>query len=318
MKFKERPLLADEFILLDGVTRAGKFMLANVVAALDRVEFFQYPHLLETVLYFHRLEKIDFFTARELLHLDYNMNTLNMAFGRSLNSRKHDLSCIENSIEFDRYKKRSLTEDREFLLNDFRSEKRIPFYINHEGLSNMQTIFKIFPKVKIVNALRDPIALVESWYRRGWGRRIGSDPSVGWSSFDYKGNAVPWWAVSWPEEYLKAEDMDRCLKSIYTLVTMAKESYLSSPQEYKSRVLFVEFEKIIVDPMQQIKRLEVFLGSKTLPGIEEILKRERLPRKEDEEKKEKIYSTVRSKIAPNNQFIFDELATDYGAFWGKL
>ena len=318
MDFKSRPLLTDEFILVDGVTRAGKFMLANVVASLERIEFFQYPHLLETVLYFHRLGKIDFYTARELLHLDFNMNTLNMAFGRALNSRKFDLSCIENSIDSEKYKRRAATEDRNLLLSEYKREKRIPFFINHEGLSNMDSLFRIFPKVKVLNALRDPITLIDSWYRRGWGSRIGNDFSVGWASFDYRGSPVPWWAVNWADEYLTVSEMDRCLKSIYTLVSMAKESFERAPNHYKERVLLIAFERIVVDPHAEIKRIEKFLDVKAMNGIAGVLKREKLPRPYDHKKTEVLYRQIKSMIEPKNYELFDQLVKEYEDFWCKL
>lgn len=318
IKFSPRPVFTEEFVLVDGITRTGKFMVASLVAAMERVEYFQYPHLLETLLYLHRLGKIDFEVCRDLLQLDFNTNTFNLMIGRSLNTREHDLSSINRSLEAQRYFDRAKQEDRDFLVNAFLAEKRIPFFINHEGLANSETLFSIFPKVKIVNILRDPVTLIYSWFRRGWGKRIGGDPKAGWASFSHPRGPTPWWAIDWADRYHDLNEMERCLCSIQGLTTMAKDSVASLSVQRRNQILFVDFDQITRDPDPTISKIEKFLGTSRNPKIVDILRRERLPRETSPTVVNDIYQKIKGEIRGELCPILDALVAEKKEYWDRF
>lgn len=318
LEFSERKTFTEDFVLVDGVTRTGKFALSHVVASFDRVEFFQYPPLLETLLYLHRLGKIETDACKALLRMDFDMNTFNMMIGRSVNTRVQDLSCIYRSANFEDIVARASTADRESLEARFYREKHLPFFINHEGMSNLKTLFAVFPRVKMINIVRDPCAVIESWFKRGWGNRIGSDPKDGWITFKHPKGPVPWWAVDWAEEYHDLPELDRCAKNVAVLSAMAKEQHEAAPEAVRREILMAQFERLIIDPMFIVGELEKFLGRKPLPTLSGILGRERLPRKLEGDPlkatQERVLGAVTKKTAP----IVEKLIHDYDRFWVPL
>ena len=318
LEFSERKRFVDDLVLVDGITRAGKFALAHVVSALDGVEFFQYPYLLETLLYLHRLGKLDFDTCRALAHLDLDSKMFEMMIGRSLNTRVHDLSCIYRAADPEEYVRRAATEDRTVLVQQFQDNHRLPVYINHEGLSNLQTLCRIFPGAKMINILREPTALVGSWYKRGWGHRIGTDPTAGWIAFKGVNGPRPWWTVDWLEDYGQLSEMDRCVKSIGTLMQLAREAFDAATPAVKARVLCVQFETLVTDPHRVITTISAFLDRRPGAALPGILTRERLPRPVAPDQRQTRLDEIRGLMSPGLEPLLSAMLTDYDTYWCGL
>ena len=58
MNFINKDTNVENVLLVDGVTRAGKFFLAEILSGFDKVEFFQYLPLLEQIPVIYGMGKI--------------------------------------------------------------------------------------------------------------------------------------------------------------------------------------------------------------------------------------------------------------------
>lgn len=317
-EFYPRPQYVKEPVIVDGFSRSGKFLLAHLVAAMDGLEFMQNPILLETALYLTRLNKLDLDTARILVQTDIDMNTYNMAIGRGLNSRIEDSSCIYNAVDFGRFLARATADDPDNLINEFQQKKLLPLYISHEGLCNAQVLFYIYPDVRIINTQREPLALIMSWYKRGWGKRFGVDPKSGSIGFSTESGPAPWFGVDWVPEYASLSEMDRIVKSISVLSQFAKQEYEALSSKQKSQIHFVDYDSILTKPSEVIIRMSRYLGRKPDPGIGIILARERIPRVIDVHQRDLLLKEIRSEMSQYMEPVIQSLLSDFDGFWMSL
>ncbi|MBI4370960.1 MAG: sulfotransferase [Elusimicrobia bacterium] len=315
LKFYTRRNYADELVLIDGISRSGKFMLSHVAAAFKGIEFIQYPFLLENLPYLVRFGKLDFETCRIILQTDVDYAAYNMMIGRSLNTRRADITSVHNSVDPERLLSRAAREDESALVEEFLKNKRLPLFFCHEGMCNMRTILGIFPKAKVIHILRDPAALVMSWHKKGYGKRWGNDPKVIPFAFDTPYGTVPWFAVDIAKDYARADEMERIVLSIGRIMAMAREEFEALAPEQKKQILLVSFERFTADPEPDLKRIEAFTRKTRHPGMQAILDRERLPRPHSEARNDALAEEAKAPLSAAGRGLLDACRRDYKDYW---
>jgi hypothetical protein len=305
-------------VIIDGFSRSGKFLLGHLVGAMEGVEFMQNPILLETALYLIRLNKLDLDTARILVQTDIDFNTYNMAIGRGLNTRIEDSSCIYKAVDFGKFLSRTTMIDPDLLIDEFQQKKSLPLYIGHECLCNIRSLFSIYPEMRMINLQRDPLALITSWYRRGWGRRFGVDPKSVSIAFMSDLGPVPWFGLDWIPSYIELNEMDRIIKSIETLSRFARSEYECLTSKEKSQIHFVRFNEILSSTYEVIEGVSSFLNRSPSQNIGVVLARERIPRIVPENQRKNLLQEVRVHMSPNMNETLDMLLEDFDNFWVNL
>jgi hypothetical protein len=317
-EFYPRAQLVKDPVIIDGFSRSGKFLLGHLVGAMDGLEFMQNPPLLETALYLTRLNKLELETARILVQTDIDMNTYNMAIGRGLNSRVEDSSCIYKAVDFGRFIARTTVEDPDKLINEFQQKKLMPLYIGHECLCNARALFHIYPDVHLISLQRDPLALIMSWYKRGWGRRFGVDPKSLAIAFKTESGPVPWFGLDWMPEYASLSEMDRIVKSMEVLSKFARQEYELLTAKQKSQIHFVAFESILSRPTDVINGISCYLNRLPHPNMSGILARERVPRAIPVNQRVLLIQEIRNYMSPSMGSILEALIEDFDCYWMNL
>lgn len=290
-----RRSLVKNLLLAEGIGRAGKFLLANVLAGIDGIEPVQYKPVLE---YIPLLEKFGFIenrAAKELLQAEIDMACYEMLIGRNLNSRRSDKSSIFNNPDWRQYLKRSKALDGDPALVEFYKKRPYSLFILHDDNASpfSSLYFRLFPNLKIISIWRSPLDLVFSWYQRNLANRLGQDPKTGGVFLaDKNGKPIPWFMAGRKENYYSLPLMDRTIIFICEMFKQCDSSYKKLSASDKKKVCFVRYEDILMRPKPAVKKMAKFLGKKVLPEMEKILKNERLPVKsywpEYEKKKNKI------------------------------
>ena len=92
---------------------------------------------------------------------------------------------------------------------------------------------------------------------------------------------------------------------------MAQKGYRSLTPDIKNRILIVSFQSLISNPGSEVARISKFLGKKILPQINAILKREKLPFKEQKTKQEEKLKEI--KILASKKYLEEllELPTKF-------
>ena len=272
----ERTSLVSNPVIIDGIARAGKFLLANLLSGIRGVEPVQIRPVMEHVSRLHRFGLINTKAAKEVLQVEADMACYEMLIGRNFNYRASDKSSIFNNANYKTYLKRLRQPDGEAALAHFYDNKLLSLFIIHESLPNINIFFDTFPSIKIIIMHRSPVDLVYSWYQRKLGQRLGNDPLMGEIPFQGTKSLIPWYLYNHQKEYGSLPGMDRTVLSICTLFKMYQLSYNAlSPK--KKRILFIRYEDILSDPQTAIKTIAHFLKKEILPEMKQVIKREKLP-----------------------------------------
>jgi len=317
-EFSPRPRYVEEFLVVDGITRAGKFLLGNVVSAIERVEFLQPAPLLTQLPYLHRLGKIPTETAKALLRTEIDSRIHDRILGRNLNGRASDLSCVYRTPDRRRYLARAAAADDGKLIARFLAEKRLPLFIAHDALGHASFFFEVFPRAKLLHMLRDPISLVESWRKRGWGKRFGADPKSMDHAFKSPRGPIPWYAVGWKKNYHSLGEIERIVRSLGAAMQLAKREHQALPPRLKARIAFASFEELTEDPRPTLERLYAFIGSAPTRHMKAALKRERLPRPVERDYRVALIRKFSRALSGEGKALLEELAADYDRFWRPL
>lgn len=294
----KRGRLVDNVLLIEGITRAGKFLMGNVLDGFEGVEHYQYLGLLEHIPFLEKLKLISRDAAKAIIRCQIDNNAYDLMVGRNINFRFDDKSSIYNSPRLKEYIERTLKEDGDGVVSSIKQQKSYFAYILHEAFPNIMLYFDIYPDCRVVRIDRDPVDLVYSWYNRGWGRRWGQDLKDFSVSIKGKNGPAPWFTYGCLGKYEKADEMDKVIMSIASIAEMGREAYNSLSDKQKKRVHMLTFENLVANTDEEINRLSIFLNRKPLPGMDIIKARAKVPDAHPRESRGKKISFIKQKSSP--------------------
>jgi len=277
VKLGKKLPLVKQLLLVEGISRAGKFLLANILNGFRGIEPVQQHGLLDQVPFWAKSGLINHETARELIRSEIDTYCYEMLIGRNFNHRIWDKSSIFNVPHYKKYLARSKEKNIGKTMERFNKEKPASFFIMHELMPNIKIYFETFPELKVVSIMRDPVDLVYSWHKRGAGKAYLTDPRIAKAMVRGKHGQVMWFMHQWKDIYHQLSEIDRVILSIKNLSDMYKTAYRSLPQKYQKKILFVSYEDVLSNTKRIVKILGDFLDKKPLPEMKLILKREKLP-----------------------------------------
>ncbi len=303
MKLSRPVLLTKKILLVEGLTRSGKFLLANFLSTIKEIDHINYNPLVEQIPFLVKQNLLDKNTGKVLLQTQFDNNCYDLIVGRGLNFRREDKSSVYNSPHQEKYLQRcSEPENLEKV-----KENYFPF-IAHECLQFMDFLLETFPEAKVIRIIRNPIDLVYSWFNRGWGKRWGEDPKL--FSLVFEEN-IPWYAVSWKEEYLAANEMDRVIKSIYYLKKEEEKTFKKLTMEQKERIYSLTLTDLIVNPDKEVNEIARFLDKETLPVLEEVKSREKCPQVDPASFREEKLSKIKDLASERGFMLLTKMNTNF-------
>ncbi|MEK7084475.1 MAG: sulfotransferase domain-containing protein, partial [Patescibacteria group bacterium] len=271
---KRKPLVR-HLLLVEGISRSGKFLLADLLSGLRGIEPVQYYGLLEHIPVFEAAGLIDRRTAEEILRCEIDTHCYEMLIGRNLNHRVSDKSSIFKNPRAKEFVRRSAIADDE-TLNRFYQHKAYSLFILHEIMPYIRLYFDTFKNItiKTISVRRHPVDLVYSWHRRGLMERLGKDPKLFMIPAEGGRGPMPWFVHGRQEEYYALSSLDRIIFCIEQLFKKYNSGYCRLPPAMKKKILFVDYETIVTDTKSVIQRLSGFLQKGVLPEMKGILRRE--------------------------------------------
>ena len=274
-----RKPLVEKLLLVDGISRAGKFLASNILNGIADVEPVQNSALVEHIPFLHTLGLIEKQTAQELLHLEIDMRCYEMLIGRSyINHRVFDKSSIFNVANHARYLARSTEADGDKALKDFYDRGAYSLFVAHDVLPDIQIFFDTFPSLKIISIARSPVDLAYEWFTRYPMEHWGEEPQYFNIVIEGKGKTLmPWYVHEYSDQYPSMGKMDRVALGIEILFGRYEEVTTKFTPEQKKEILFTSYEDILEKTDRVISAMERFLGKKALPEMPQILTREKLP-----------------------------------------
>jgi hypothetical protein len=149
------------------------------------------------------------------------------------------------------------------------------FLITHQILGCLEELnFAFQERVKIVQMVRHPLYLIDHWL--SYIDMHGSNPRDFTIWLASEGStSVPWFAMTWIEEYSRVNSVERVLRSIEYLM----ESVYETKRKHNSHVFIIPFEHFVLDPFPFVHTLSEFLAAPKTKDTNRVLKDQNLPRK---------------------------------------
>ena len=166
--------------------------------------------------------------------------------------------------------------------------------------------------------IRHPVDVVDSWMRRGWGTRFGTDPLAFTFCICYREQELPYYARGWEATYLAATPLGRVIRMIAGLWDDNQAVYSSLSPKKKKLVFLVPFEDFVQRPTPYLQPLADFLGSKITKHTSGTLKRQNCPRPYSIKAREQKQKHIESQPSSEEQEILKRLIEEYEALAGTV
>ncbi len=305
---------APTVILVDGLTRSGKSLLGPILASYSRVEIERLEPDVEWIADMHHLGKVETDAAVALLRLCVHRCFYEGMICRNTNFRFSDHSSIWQQPNRLRYFRRMFMDERLPFENRVTQEKPIYQTMVHHQMMNLRLFHEAFGNsLRMVEMIRDPIDLADSWIRKKKGELIGDDPLITMIFADVRGTKIPWYVAGRHEEYLAASPIDRVLMMIASKWHSSVQALAGFNAHERSRVFVMPLEHFVTHPEPYLAALEGFLGTTRTRHTPGALKAQRCPRTYDvasnREARQRILGAASRKAAGEFQQVIDEHAS---------
>lgn len=251
-------------LFVDGITRSGKFWIANAFIHFEKMEHIQHYSIMDNVMHMEQMGVISNNACAGILQNELRTRMFEMMIGRNINFRYSDSSSVYKNPNLHDYlgrvadKNASLMETAK---NIFETNRTFLFIV-HDWLSNAGTFSDIFPCAKMIRIERHPIDLVYAWHKE----QLGSQKAFA-GSVESPCGVVPWFAYNYPSEYQKMTEIDRIILAIEFLFDSSVFAYGGLSDEQKGKVLFTTYEDFATNTKVELDKIADFLGVKMMPTI---------------------------------------------------
>lgn len=265
----------NDIVFVDGMWGTGKSIIAPIISAMAGVEKQKIEYIFEYLCITHYLGKIESDAAVALLNTYADMSQYNNLIGREVNLRWHDDTGPKNNPNSLRYVKRLFEADGDQIVEKINNENLALNLMSHIILQVSDPLFEAFgERLKIIEMVRHPLYMVSHWYN--YMMRFGAEREFTISG-DLMGEKIPWFAFEWKDEYARLTLIDQCLASIMFLYEELFKK-IGSEQFDDTKVLVLDFENFVLDPVPSLEKISSFLGRAHSKDIRKILEAQKVPR----------------------------------------
>ena len=146
----------------------------------------------------------------------------------------------------------------------------------HQLLTAMDAMFEQFEdRIHVLEMERHPLYLLEHWMSYIDMHGTKARDLTAWVD-DKKGQAVPWFAHEWRDDYWSLPKFDRVILSMESLIEGVDEKYKTQPA---SRLMVVPFEDFTLSTDKYIDRIAQWIGTERTTQTEKLCRKQNLPRK---------------------------------------
>lgn len=290
--------LLQEVVLIDGLSRTGKSLLSPIIGVFEEVEQVQFFNYLEHIIPGVYLNQVDQNFAKFSILKLLNEKIYDISIGRNINFRYGDQTSVVNHRLYEAYRARQKIKEGSEAIDLLHASSGILPIQTHDVLTNGKIFDSLDFGIKIIEILRHPIEVVNSWYRKGWGTRFLDDPQSFTLLTKTEFGSVPWFASHEPELYLKSSPMDRCIVNVTYLYDKLFEEFYRYP---KKLILPISFDSLILRPDECIDQISNFLRKAKIKDYSKALKIANLPRELDIKNRE-MKNTIISDLSTRDNF----------------
>lgn len=272
-------ILTSRLVFADGIGSSGKGMLSHLLSSLSQVEKQSNHYAFDYVSYLHWLGKLSTDGAITYLQTEADFQLYHLMMSRDVNFRPHDSTGVfQNARRFEYFRRLFLSEG-DSVLDRISAQSPILNEAPHDALRSAQLFFDAFGnRLQIIYILRDPRELILDWHRRGFGRRIGTDPREFQFSFSERGQSKPMFMLDNSHSLEKLNEIETLVYMINFCIEHNLSGYMNLDNQFKDSVLLVKFDDLATNPVKKVDEIARFMGTTQTRKTNKIMKRENLPR----------------------------------------
>lgn len=306
-------ILTSRLVFADGIGSSGKGMLSHLLSSLSQVEKQSNHYAFDYVSYLHWLGKLSTDGAITYLQTEADYQLYHLMMSRDVNFRPHDSTGVfQNARRFEYFRRLFLSEG-DSVLDRISAQSPILNEAPHDALRSAQLFFDAFGnRLQIIYILRDPRELILDWHRRGFGRRIGTDPREFQFSFLENGHSKPMFMLDNFQSLEQSNEIEILVYMISFIIKHNLDGYLSLDEKFKNSVMLIKFDDLAVDPLGQVDQIAKFMGTARTIRTNRIIKRENLPRKLTD--KFQLELEITNRLSPGPFQVFQEAMSLYEEF----
>jgi len=304
--------VAGDIVFVDGLTRSGKGLLGPILSAFERVEIERVEPSFEWVGAMAQLGKLSRDGAVALLRMLADEFLFNSMVGRNANFRWEDHSSVWHNPQPWVYFRRLFLPERDAALARIRLERPIFQNMTHRQLPNFRLLREAFGDgLRMVEMVRHPVDLVDSWMRKRKGERIGSDPQINVVCIDYRGHSLPYYVMGREEEFLAATPLGRVVLMLSIKFALSRDALSVLDAEERRRLFLIPLDGFLETPEPHLESLAAFLGTRPTRRMARILRRERVPRRLDRSARRERRRRIEAEATPAEREMLERLISDY-------
>lgn len=296
----EKEMGVNDPVFISGLTRSGKILLCTLVAALEKCDKVNVDFFWEQVPFLNYIKKIPDDGAVYLLQAGLNIKTYDNAIGRNSNFRPDDYTSVWQYQDPQEYLRRLFLPDGDSVFESLEKDGRIFSMMVHNGLWHSELLFKAFPQMKMFHMQRNPVDIVSSWIKKGYGGDFYKNKRSSCLTYRYGNEILPYYAYGWENEYLENQSVDRIILMVEKIRHYHLDAYQRLPEEKKNRVLFVKHRLLAESPEKVLPRIEGFLGTRKSIHTDKILLKADCPRVFDPDDTNKKLIEIKQLCSPNS------------------
>lgn len=182
----------------------------------------------------------------------------------------------------------------------------------HNALAHAEIFFKALPEMKMIHVRRNPVDIIHSWFRKGYGcdHYYGSLRN-GTTAFQWGSDVLPYFAAGWEEEYVSLSEADRIILMINKAQDMHDKAYSSLSNTDRAKVMVVTFEEMVTDPKPILSKICSFLGTEETSYTSGVLIKERCPRTLPKEERQNKRDEIKKHASAEAYSILMKMVEEY-------
>jgi hypothetical protein len=274
-----------EVLLITGVTRSGKALVAPIVSSFEGVGRINVDFFMEQIPALYKIATIDKEAAIYLLKTWLNLRLYDEHLGRSLNFRKEDFTSIYKYKEPNKYIKNLERPERGDAISEIENEGEALLIMTHYTMQHAHVWIETIERLKIIDVIRHPVEIATSWNHREYGAEFYGDKRSMTPSISYKGEILPYYALGWEDEYLGMSSTDRIIEMLFRAQKESLSEYKRLKSLYPEKIYRYMYESLLRDHKTAVERLTYITGKQITKSTYPVLLRERIPRDYIEVKK---------------------------------
>tara|TARA_B100001059_G_C17771873_1_gene548937 strand:+ start:229 stop:1224 length:996 start_codon:yes stop_codon:yes gene_type:complete len=272
---RENQKLIDNVVFIDGFSSSGKALIAPIFGFLERGEQWQVDYFFEKLAVLSHLDKISKKNIKTVLEAKVDELIYNLFIGRNINSRKTDLSSpFFNGLGKKYLKRIKLKEKGPAMKRILQAKPILPIMVHY--IYGCTDIFLKSLQGKLglyVIMLRDPFHLIDVWHKDKWVKKRGRSNREFHLCIKVKNKIIPWYAKEYSKDYIKANNLEKAILTVYHLYKRVFSMYKRSGSNEKKKILLVFFDEFIKYPDLYINKICKRLKTKRIKNFQKIIKK---------------------------------------------